>query len=198
VVRKFSVSAVKRRGRLSNCKGREDFALAEVDDRYPALLQEYEEKAQRRRQYAAAKSDVPANAEPTPSELAYTEILQDMKADFPNIDWLALRNKHSAWNTGRFDSADTGLGQAGGASRIRIPGTVGRQSRSNRVCARCLPKTGVFADSGRDFCRNGVRLCQFGSSETGAELQKPANSGLFCSLRGSTSDFGNAWLATQC
>jgi hypothetical protein len=106
VVRKFSVSAVKRRGRPSNCKGREDFALAEVDDRYPALLQEYEEKAQRRRQYAAAKSDVPANAEPTPSELAYTEILQDMKADFPNIDWLALRNKHSAWNTGRFDSAD--------------------------------------------------------------------------------------------
>jgi hypothetical protein len=30
VVRKFSVSAVKRRGRPSNSKGREDFALEEV------------------------------------------------------------------------------------------------------------------------------------------------------------------------
>jgi hypothetical protein len=51
---------------------------------------------------------------------------------------------------------------------------LGRQSRSNQVSGRCLPKTGVFADSGGDFCRNGMRVCQFGSSETGAELQKPA------------------------
>jgi hypothetical protein len=46
VVRKFSISAVKRRGRPpSNCedRGREEFAMAEVDDRYPALLHKYEE-----------------------------------------------------------------------------------------------------------------------------------------------------------
>jgi hypothetical protein len=89
-------------------------------------------------------------------------------------------------------------GQVGGASRIRIPGTVGRQSRSNQVSGRRLPKTGVFADSGGDFCRNGMRVCPLGSSETGAELQKPAKSGLFCPLRAGTSALWNAWLATQC
>jgi hypothetical protein len=106
VVRKFSVSAVKRRGRPPNSKGREDFALAELDDRYPALLRNYEEEAQRSRRFAAAKGDVLANAEPTPGELAYRELLQDMKMDFPNIDWLALRNKHSAWKNGQFHSSE--------------------------------------------------------------------------------------------
>jgi hypothetical protein len=105
IIRKFSVSAVKRRGRPSNCKGREDFALSELDERYPALLRKYEEEAQRSRRFAAAKGDVLANAEPTPGELAYREIQQDMKADFP-IDWLALRNKHSAWKNGRFHSSE--------------------------------------------------------------------------------------------
>ena len=75
---------------------------------------------------------------------------------------------------------------------------VGRQSRSNQVSGRRLPKTGVFAKRGGDFCRNGMRVCQFGSSETGAELQKPANSGLFCALTGGTPDLGTAWLALQC
>jgi hypothetical protein len=42
IVRKSSISAVKRRGRPSNCKGREDFALAQLDARYPALLREYD------------------------------------------------------------------------------------------------------------------------------------------------------------
>jgi hypothetical protein len=110
VIRKFSIPAVKRRGRPSNCTGHEDFALAEVDNRYPGLLLEYEEKAQQARQCAAAKGDVPAIAEPTPSELAYTEILQTMKADFPNISWRALQNKHSAWKNGHFDSADNHTG----------------------------------------------------------------------------------------
>jgi hypothetical protein len=67
-----------------------------------------------------------------------------------------------------------------------------------RHTGRCLSKTGVFADSGGDFCRNRMRVSQFGSSETGAELQKPANSGLFSSLRGCSSGLGNAWLALQC
>jgi hypothetical protein len=29
-----------------------------------------------------------------------------MNADFPNIDWLALRNKHSQWKNGRFHPLD--------------------------------------------------------------------------------------------
>jgi hypothetical protein len=106
VVRKLSIPAVKRRGRPSNCKGREDFALAELDTRYPALLRKHEEDAQQRRHLAAARGDVLARAAQTPSELAYTEILQDMKADFPNIDLGALCNKHSAWSNGRFHSAE--------------------------------------------------------------------------------------------
>ena len=35
VLGKFSVPAVKRRGRPSNSRGREDFALEAVDDAYP-------------------------------------------------------------------------------------------------------------------------------------------------------------------
>ncbi len=75
IVRKFSVPAVKRRGRPSNHRGREDFALEEVNARYPALLRKHEEEAQQKRLLAAAKGDVLPTAEPTPSELAYTEIL---------------------------------------------------------------------------------------------------------------------------
>jgi hypothetical protein len=57
------------------------------------------------------------------------------------------------------------------------------QWRSNLVSGADLYKTGIFAVVAGDFCLDGLRLRQFGSSETGAELQKPANSGLFCSLR---------------
>ena len=73
---------------------------------YPALLQKYEGEAQQRRLLAAAEGTVLASAERTPSELAYTEILQEMKADFPNIGWEALRNKHTAWKNGHFHSAE--------------------------------------------------------------------------------------------
>jgi hypothetical protein len=106
VVRKFSVSAVGRRGRPRNCKGAEDFALEELNARYPAVLQKYQDEAQQRRRLAAVRSDIPPSAEPSPSELAYREILREMTADFPNSDWEALRNKHSAWNNGRFHSAE--------------------------------------------------------------------------------------------
>jgi hypothetical protein len=105
VVRKFSVSAVGRRGRPRNSKGQEDFALEEVDAWYPGLLRKHEEEAERKRLLAAAAGDIPASAEPTPSELAYTEILslKRMKRVFPNLgSWEALRNKHSAWNNGHF------------------------------------------------------------------------------------------------
>jgi hypothetical protein len=102
VVRKFSVSAVKRRGRPSNSKGREDFALEEVDARYPALLRKHEEEAQERKRLAAAEGTILPMAEPTPSELAYTEILERMQADFPKLDWQTLRNMHSEWKHGHF------------------------------------------------------------------------------------------------
>jgi hypothetical protein len=104
VIRKFSVPAVRRRGRPSNSRGREEFALEEVDVRYPALLRKHEEEAGQRRLLAAAAGDVLATAEPTPSELAYTEILnlKHMKRLFPSLDWQTLRNKHSAWNNGHF------------------------------------------------------------------------------------------------
>jgi hypothetical protein len=103
VVRKFSVSAVGRRGRPRNSKGREDFALRDVDARYPKLLRKYEEAAERKRLLAAAAGDVLASAEPTPSEKAYAEILERLKRLFPNLgSWEALRNMHSAWNNGHF------------------------------------------------------------------------------------------------
>jgi len=44
VARKFGISAVKRRGRPGNCRGREDFAMAELDARYPALLRQREDE----------------------------------------------------------------------------------------------------------------------------------------------------------
>src|SRR5260370_4869884 len=66
VVRRFSVSAVKRRGRPSNSKGREDFALEEVDARYPALLRKHEEEAEHKRLLAAPAGDIPASAERPP------------------------------------------------------------------------------------------------------------------------------------
>jgi hypothetical protein len=81
--------------------------------------------------------------------------------------------------------------------RWKLAATLGRQSRSNQVSGRCLPKTGIFAVFAGDFCRNGLRVRHLGSSETSAELQKPANSGLFCSLRGGTSDLGTAWLGRE-
>jgi hypothetical protein len=80
--------------------------MKEVDDRYPGLLQKYQEEVRQKRRSAAVGGVVLAEAEPTPSEFAYKELLQDVKADFPNIDWLALRNKHSAWRNGHFHPAE--------------------------------------------------------------------------------------------
>ena len=102
VVRAFSVSAVKRRGRPSICKGREDFALEEVNAKYPALHRRHEDELRQRRLSAAAEGTVLPKAEAMPSELAYTQILNDMQADFPNLHWETLRNKHSEWKNGQF------------------------------------------------------------------------------------------------
>jgi hypothetical protein len=56
---------------------------------------------------------------------------------------------------------------------------------------------GIFAVVAGDFSPNGRRVLQFGSSETGAKLQKPANSGLFSRLRGFIFGFGTAWLGRE-
>ena len=59
-----------------------------------------------------------------------------------------------------------------------------------------VSENGSFREfRGGDFCRNGLRVRHFGSAKTGTELQKSANSGLFCSLVGDTSDLGTAWLS---
>lgn len=112
VVGPFSISAVKRRGRPCSTKGPEDFALRQVDARYPALLQKYEGEARQRRLSAAADGSVLPSAERTPSELAYTIIqkMEGVKAVFPNVGWQALRNLHSAWKKGHFHSAENYIG----------------------------------------------------------------------------------------
>src|SRR5258705_12358585 len=69
IVRKFSVPAVKRRGRPSNHRGREDFALEEVDARYPRLLRKHEEEAEEKRLLAAAAAEMLASSERTPRPL---------------------------------------------------------------------------------------------------------------------------------
>jgi hypothetical protein len=108
IISRFSVAAAKSRGRPCTNRGAEDFALDEVDARYPALLGQYERDARQRRLSATAEGNLLPSAEQTPSELAYTELLtlKGVKAVFPNIGWQALRNKHSAWKSGRYHSAD--------------------------------------------------------------------------------------------
>jgi hypothetical protein len=106
IIRKSSVPKVSRRGRPRNCRGREDFAMAELDERYSALLRKHQEKAQSRRRSAAAEGTLLPKTEPTPSELAYREILQHTQQDFPNMDWRALQNRHSAWKNGHFHSTE--------------------------------------------------------------------------------------------
>jgi hypothetical protein len=80
--------------------------MEEVEERYPALLEKYEDEVKQKRRSAAAEGTVPPSAEATPSELAYQEILKAMEADFPNIDWRTLRNNHSAWSKGHSHSAE--------------------------------------------------------------------------------------------
>lgn len=81
--------------------------MEELDARYPALLRKHEEEARKRRRLAAAGGAALASAERTPSETSYREILEDMKADFSNIDWQALRNKHSEWKNGHFHPSES-------------------------------------------------------------------------------------------
>jgi len=54
-----------------------------------------------------------------------------------------------------------------------------RQSRSNQVSGRSLPKTGIFATSGGDFRRSGRQKTPTGKEETGGECAKAPVCGLF-------------------
>jgi hypothetical protein len=146
IICKVSISAMRRRGRRNNCRGREDFALAELDARYPALLRKYRREAQRRRRLVAEGAVVPAS-ERTPIEAAYREMLQGMKADFSNIDWLALRNKHSEWKNGRFHSSDNLIRKT---PTSRLPGWRRSADRTGLHANSLLSGnlTGNFAISG--------------------------------------------------
>lgn len=96
----FSAPGQKRRGRPSNCRAQDDFALVELDQRYPDLLQQFQNEARN----AAAPSDE------CPSERAYRQLASEMSADFRNMDWRALANKHSAWKVrsiGKNDQMDS-------------------------------------------------------------------------------------------
>jgi hypothetical protein len=72
-----------------------------------------------------------------------------------------------------------------------------RSGGSNRVSNENLPKMGIFAVVAGDFSRNSLQVLRFGSSETGAELQKAAKSGPLSPLRGTFSGFQTAWLGRE-
>lgn len=88
----FSIPAAKRRGRPANNRAREDFGMKELDERYADLLRQLQSEA----------PSLPARDKAAPSERAYRQLAATMSEAFGNIDWLALRNKHSSWKSGRF------------------------------------------------------------------------------------------------
>jgi len=91
----FSIPAVLRKGRPPNDRAALDFAMGDLDERYSSLLEQFRSE------------DVsPSRPRMTPSERAYRQLLDEFRDDFPNIDWQALRNKHSAWKNGHFHSKD--------------------------------------------------------------------------------------------
>jgi hypothetical protein len=93
----FSIPAVPRKGRPRNNRGVEDFGMLELDRLYAVLLRTFQ-----------SQSDANSGADHRPpSERAYRQLLEEMSDVFKGIDWLALRNKHSAWKTGRFYSFES-------------------------------------------------------------------------------------------
>ena len=81
----FSVPAVLRKGRPPNNRAALDFAMGDLDERYSSLLEQFR-----------SEDASPSRPRMTPSECAYRQLLDEFRDDFPNIDWRALRNKHSA------------------------------------------------------------------------------------------------------
>jgi hypothetical protein len=92
----FSIPAVRRRGRPANNPAREDFGMEDLDQLYSKLV----------RQFQAEARSLSASDRTTPSERAYRKLAEELSDVFGNIDWFALRNKHSGWKTGRFHSPE--------------------------------------------------------------------------------------------
>jgi hypothetical protein len=72
---------------------REEFAMKELDARYHKLRATFE-------------VDGPCPDRQPPSERAYRRLADEMRDAFGPIDWLALRNKHSAWRSGRLHASE--------------------------------------------------------------------------------------------
>jgi hypothetical protein len=89
---------------------------------------------------------------------------------------------------GRSCSGERGELDCGPRAAVAIEPRLRRQSL----------QTGIFAVVAGDFCQNGPRILQLGSSETCAELQKPANGGPFSWLASGSTEPWNGWLAPQC
>lgn len=81
IILKSSIPPAKRRGRPSNCKGQEDFAMEELDIRYTKLISTYKNEA--------AKPHTQRNSSSRPtasSERAYRTLARAMAKDIGNID----------------------------------------------------------------------------------------------------------------
>jgi hypothetical protein len=84
-------SSLKRRGRPRSDRGRQDFAMEEVDERYSELLLEFKKEDSHR-----------SRADGAPSERAYRQLAGEMHKHLGSVDWRALRNSHSKWRNGHF------------------------------------------------------------------------------------------------
>lgn len=100
-LRLANISAVKKRGRPRKFGASRDVALEEVDQLYPLLLRDEEEKKER-----LLKTGKSLQKGDSPSLRAYGRLLQLMKRQFGPMTPEALRNMHSKWRNGHFHSAE--------------------------------------------------------------------------------------------
>ena len=91
LIRASAIPPVKRTGHKAEKRDKVDLDLEELDKRYVDLLSKFQEEVK----------SFPDSNLASPSERAYRQLATEMKDVFGNIDWLALRNKHSSWRTGR-------------------------------------------------------------------------------------------------
>jgi len=87
----FSAPSLKRRGRPRSDRGRQDFVMEEVDERYSDLLLEFKKEDSHR-----------SSADGSPSERAYRQLAGELRERLGHVDWLGLRNNHSKWRNGHF------------------------------------------------------------------------------------------------
>lgn len=106
VIETVNIPPVTRRGRRSNFEAPRDFALADLDAEYPALLEKYQAEAEQTKRNAAKKGDTLPKAELFPSDLVYQEFKDRPGSAFSHISADALRNLHSKWKNGHLHPAD--------------------------------------------------------------------------------------------